>query len=169
MQSKIDYNRLAQLLGMLGSDFDGEVVNAARLAHKLVTTSGLCWADVIKNTPACGSAPLGAQTGRRRRGRGGKVSEDNDLDAATEAGFSAGVKQKPAQSVRTYNWRQWAEDIVRLEEDCLSAWEINFFGSYAASRRVEPSDKQRAIFVRVAERLDLALPERPRPENENAL
>jgi hypothetical protein len=149
---------------MCGSDFDGEVVNAARAAHRLANDLG-GWEVVIN---ASRNPPLGAQTGRRRGG-GGKVSEDNDLDAATEADFSAGVKQKPAQSVRTYNWRQWAEDIVRLEEDCLSAWEINFFGSYAASRRVEPSDKQRAIFVRVAERLDLALPERPRPENGNAL
>jgi hypothetical protein len=40
-------DRLAKLLGMLGSDRDGEVINAARAANKLVRSSGLTWFDVI--------------------------------------------------------------------------------------------------------------------------
>jgi hypothetical protein len=42
-----DRDRLIKLLGMLGSHFDGEVVNAARLIHKLVRNRQLEWNDLI--------------------------------------------------------------------------------------------------------------------------
>ena len=35
------------MLGLLGSDFDGEVANAGRLADKLVRSAGLTWPDII--------------------------------------------------------------------------------------------------------------------------
>jgi hypothetical protein len=40
--------RLARLLGMLGSDHDGEVLNAARLADRLVRSAGATWHDVVR-------------------------------------------------------------------------------------------------------------------------
>jgi hypothetical protein len=36
---------------MFGSDFDGEVVNAARLADRLVKSEGVTWPDVINPSP----------------------------------------------------------------------------------------------------------------------
>jgi len=42
-----DRDKLTRLLGMLGSDFDGEVANAGRLADKLVRAAGLAWSDII--------------------------------------------------------------------------------------------------------------------------
>jgi hypothetical protein len=44
-------DRLVKLLGMVGSAHDGEALNAARLADKLLRDAGLTWADVI-GTPA---------------------------------------------------------------------------------------------------------------------
>jgi len=38
--SALDRDRLAKLLGMLRADHDGEVVNAARAADRLVRRSG---------------------------------------------------------------------------------------------------------------------------------
>jgi hypothetical protein len=46
----VDRDRLAKLLGMLGSSHVGEVANAGRLADKLVRGAGLTWPDII--TPA---------------------------------------------------------------------------------------------------------------------
>jgi hypothetical protein len=43
----IDIRRLAKLLGMIGSAHDGEALNAARAANKLVRDCGLTWSDVI--------------------------------------------------------------------------------------------------------------------------
>jgi hypothetical protein len=45
--AEADRDRLAKLLGLLGSDYDGEVANAGRLADKLVRGAGLTWPDVI--------------------------------------------------------------------------------------------------------------------------
>ena len=40
-------DRLAKLLGMLGSDHDGERANAGRMADELIRANGLRWADVL--------------------------------------------------------------------------------------------------------------------------
>ena len=45
--AEADRDRLAKLLGLLGSAYDGEVANAGRLADKLVRSAGLTWPDVI--------------------------------------------------------------------------------------------------------------------------
>lgn len=43
----IDRHRLSRLLGMMGSNADGEALNAARAADRLVRQHGLTWPDVI--------------------------------------------------------------------------------------------------------------------------
>jgi preprotein translocase subunit SecF len=48
----IDRARLAALLGILGSKFDSEVVNAARMAERLRHKAGLTWRDIIVDVPA---------------------------------------------------------------------------------------------------------------------
>jgi hypothetical protein len=47
MLSTPDTQKLAKLLGMLGSAHDGEALNAARKAHQLVSRNGATWFDVI--------------------------------------------------------------------------------------------------------------------------
>jgi hypothetical protein len=42
-----DRQRLARLLGMTGSAHDGEALNAARLADRLVKDRGATWPDVL--------------------------------------------------------------------------------------------------------------------------
>jgi hypothetical protein len=43
----LDRERLAKLLGMLGSDHDGEVANAGRAADALVRRAGVTWPEVV--------------------------------------------------------------------------------------------------------------------------
>src|SRR5690349_5101123 len=47
MKARLDRERLAKLLGLLGSEHDGEVVAAARRADALVRGTGLTWRDVL--------------------------------------------------------------------------------------------------------------------------
>lgn len=42
-----DRERLSRLLGMFGSTYDGEVLNAARAAEKLIRNRGETWESVI--------------------------------------------------------------------------------------------------------------------------
>jgi hypothetical protein len=50
-------DRIAKLLGMLGSDHDGEVLNAARMADRLVREQGITWFDVLSVDPAQAPQP----------------------------------------------------------------------------------------------------------------
>lgn len=55
--SQTDRERLARLLAMFSSDYDGEVVNAARAAERLVKSAGVTWHDVLATTFAPGPPP----------------------------------------------------------------------------------------------------------------
>jgi hypothetical protein len=58
MLSRADRERLAKLLAMFSSTFDGEVLNAALSAERLVKQRGLSWQDVLLgDTNAPGSDP----------------------------------------------------------------------------------------------------------------
>ena len=43
----IDRERLIKLLGLLGSDHNGEIASAGRMADALIRDAGVTWADVI--------------------------------------------------------------------------------------------------------------------------
>jgi hypothetical protein len=60
--------KLAKVLGMLGSDHDGEVVTAGRRAHAMVKGAGLTWPEVIG--PGLSSKPEPSRPGRRWREAG---------------------------------------------------------------------------------------------------
>jgi hypothetical protein len=45
----LDRTRLACVLGMLGSDHDGEVLNAARAAERMRREAGLTWPEILKS------------------------------------------------------------------------------------------------------------------------
>jgi hypothetical protein len=51
MAEKFDRARLVKLLGMLGSDHDGEVLNAARHIEAMVRASGSDWDRLLSPTP----------------------------------------------------------------------------------------------------------------------
>ena len=46
----MDLDRLAKLLGMVGSVHDGEALTAARMADKLVRDAGMTWSQVVAST-----------------------------------------------------------------------------------------------------------------------
>ena len=50
--ARLDMAKLAAVLGMMGSEHDGEALSAARTAERLRRHSGLAWADLLRETPA---------------------------------------------------------------------------------------------------------------------
>ena len=48
----LDRDRLARVLGMLGSGHDGEALAAARLAERLRADAGLTWHQIVAAAPA---------------------------------------------------------------------------------------------------------------------
>jgi len=51
----LDRARLARVLEMIGSSFDGEALVAARRAHALVRGAGLTWEKLLTGTPGAAS------------------------------------------------------------------------------------------------------------------
>ena len=153
--------RLIQLLGMLGSGHEGEMVNAARLVCRFMTDHKLYWGDVIAeqiklSVNGSASTGLGAANRAAGGGRGEEAAEmKRKIDAAYQAGFQAGVNSRKPNG----DWKAWARSRANDDRDCISSWEFTFFSDFAGGRFAKPTAKQRAIFERVAERLDLELPE----------
>lgn len=162
-----DKIRLIQLLGMLGSTYEGERLNAATLAHKILTHHKLSWDELLN----CASATPGyvnrAAGGPKQWEEGFEAGLDRGAELARAAisaeytrGFSDGVKSAKELGIKAErHWRAWAKDRINNDADFLTDWEINFFGDFSVGRYAVPSAKQRAIFERVAGRLSLELPE----------
>jgi hypothetical protein len=51
MTRPLDRDRLRKLLGMLGSDHDGEVLNAARHIDALIKAAGASWQVLLPDAP----------------------------------------------------------------------------------------------------------------------
>jgi hypothetical protein len=53
----LDLDRLARVLGLLGSSHDGEVLAAARMAERMRREAGATWSQILAPTPAEPGAP----------------------------------------------------------------------------------------------------------------
>ena len=58
MAAKLDRVRLVKVLGMLGSQHDGEVLAAARLAQYMLGQAKMSWADLLNVKPGDEPEPL---------------------------------------------------------------------------------------------------------------
>jgi hypothetical protein len=140
--------RLIQLLGMMGSAHDGEVLNAARMAQKLIGSEALTWEEVF--------AP-------QSNGRD-YTHDTTQYQAGYAAGYAKGCKDGFASAVpQTYRargltWRGFALDLRNDHFDDLSEWEQGFVESFIERGWNNPTPKQRAIFERIADTLGVDCP-----------
>ena len=71
-----DRESLAKILGMIGSDHDGEVLSAARKANAMVRAAGLTWQQVLLVRP---SAAQSTPPAWKRPGEGDHVALATEL------------------------------------------------------------------------------------------
>jgi len=117
--------RLAQLLGMCGSDNDGEVTNAARLADRLVRQHGSTWLDVIGTD----AIPPPARPPRQ-------------ADRPSHA----------TDPLRQFPSRAAACRFVLRRQYLPTDWELTFTRSLASQRRITP--KQANVLRRLVLRAE---------------
>jgi hypothetical protein len=55
---KLDLDKLAKVLGMMGSDHDGEVMAAARMAIKMVKDANTTWHEVLGPKASASPSPF---------------------------------------------------------------------------------------------------------------
>jgi hypothetical protein len=142
--------KLTRILGMMGSSHDGEVLSAARAAQRFLGSLGATtWEEVLGNNSA-----------------GGKWTDD-DMEVAINAAYKKGYAAREADGkegeVQSFadvdSCPAFAELCLARYRHKLTEWEIGFCESWAEkSRYDEPSDKQRAIFQRLARKVGMVPP-----------
>lgn len=135
--------RLAQLLGMLGSAHDGEVLNAARLACRLIGSEAMTWTQVLNGED------------------GGSSNRDQEQ---YNFGYAAGYARATAEATITMRERKltWFAFVRELRDDFeeeLTTWEQGFVESFIERGWAKPTPKQRTIFERIADKFGLECPE----------
>jgi hypothetical protein len=143
--------RLIQLMGMTGSHFDGEAVNALRLAGQILEKHKLSWRELLANGNGAGSVGWLQQTNEllqqhingleKERDRLRRENERLRLKPRTERAADGGPGNHRAQA----RWilELWQNGEVRLNQfeqeflDTVQGWE----GPLTA--------KQRPIFDRI--------------------
>lgn len=95
-----DADRLPKLLGMLGSDQDGEVVNAARAALSLLRRNAMTFGDLVKGGGGNGYSPY--------------VSKAM-IEAAETRGYDRGYRKGSADAWESARKAQAANDARRSE------------------------------------------------------
>jgi hypothetical protein len=82
-KKKIDLKKLAKILGMLGSDAEGERDNAIKTALEMMKSAGATWQDVIKDPPPHKTPK--AKTAELAAAAHDIITADNVLDARRPA------------------------------------------------------------------------------------
>ena len=132
--SKNDADRLVKLLGMTGSTHDGEVLSAARLAHRYVHDHGLVWSDVIMPAHSAALAPPLRQPPPERQ---------------------PPAEPPPSQHVLADWPAQWRKArrlcLAQIDNPVLTPWERGFLANFRDWER--PSARQldalRGIAIKV--------------------
>lgn len=165
----INRDLLFKMLGRLGSDHDGEVLNAARMANKAVKDSGETWESVVLR----GEGLNGAATAHRFteddlryayvRGKG-EGDTEGYARAKTEGGSSAITfhsthafhsVERPGQE-----WREWTKAALANGRYMLRPIEIEVFEKFLAGGYNKPTPRMIETFWNsVANKLDQELPE----------
>jgi len=133
--------RLAQLLGMIGSTHDGEALNAARAAQRLLGSLSLTWEEVLSNETTQGYPEEFVR----------KVAQE-----AYAQGLQDGRTQATPKPRASYSG--YARMILANFPDILSDWETGFLDSWT-EKRYPPTEKQIAIFKRIAQKTGQPIPQ----------
>lgn len=132
---------LIKLLGMLGSDHEGEVLNAARMAQRLIGSEAMTWAEVMGAT-------------------NGQYMDPGAYNAGYAAGYAKAMSEdKARRHTKLMTWFVFVRELRDEYEDNLSEWEQGFVESFIGRGFARPTPRQRTVFENIAEKLGIDLPE----------
>lgn len=141
-----DQDRLVALLGLLSSDFDGEVLTAARKAQKLVKEADETWESVITGRKPDGTSNWwGQEQTQARPKQGGPTGSGGYHTHANRA--------RPESDHRTSDYgAHRAETLEMLKRrHLLTSFEVEFLESIEG--RDFLTEKQRPVFERIRRKM----------------
>jgi len=119
---QLDRDKLAKILGLLGSAESGEILSAARAADALIRTANTSWAEVLNQNVGAGKARALLAENAKLRLRAHQLLLENDAlrkKAARAHGILDGAKQ-------------WGQALVAL---AIAFDGIEFLSHQLAARR----------------------------------
>jgi hypothetical protein len=141
----VDRTRLAQLLGMLGSDFDGEVINAGRLAVRMVKEAGITWPQVLdgeRERVAVEAARVLLTENEQLQFRNRELQEE-----------LARLRRPPLPQTWTLPCTPGEQTAQAIEWTAiLTDWERSFITDMSERWR-PPTEKQQAILDRISSKI----------------
>lgn len=139
--------RLIQILGMMGSAHDGEILTAAKMAQRLLGSEATTWEEVLNG--------------------GSGYTEDIVRQVVTEAydkGFQDGITKALRENPLQYQaaprptWQSVARNMLENYTSYLTEWEQGFLESFINRRWANPTPKQKIIFDRLGSKTGVSLP-----------
>jgi hypothetical protein len=155
--SAADRGRRDKLIGMLGSSFDGERLNALGLLQRMADSYRVPIHELLL---AGGNSGIEAGFDRQRAERAEREARDANLRAQrAEQAVRAAQRASPAEPdpVAPKLPPDWRERFARAQQldhssRFLTEWEANFVGDVLARGTRWPSPKQAVVIVRILEK-----------------
>jgi hypothetical protein len=154
----MDRERLAMILGMLGSAHDGEVVNAARLAGRMLKEAGLTWPQVLDGERiATEAARVLLQENEELRARIAELSDRISDIAGSDVWMlkreNAELKDRLAELSGTPEQRREQLDLARRYVRHLDSFERDFLDTVAGWRG-QLTPRQQPIWSRIVAKVE---------------
>jgi len=154
----VDRERLAMILGMLGSAHDGEVVNAARLAVRMLKEARLTWPQVLDGERvATEAARVLLQKNEELRARidelCDRIGDIAGSDVWALKRENDELKDRLAELSGTPQQRREQVELVRLYARYLGPFETDFLNTVAGWHG-QLSPKQQPIWNRIVARIE---------------
>jgi hypothetical protein len=143
MTAEVD--QLAKRLGMLGSDFDGEVLVAARKAHALVINNDWTWPALLANGAA---ASLTEEQVNRVYAAGLQRGEVLGYQKGMADAQALGTPQAKGASIEVADDLAWLERILAAAEQAGANGHLDQFETdFSQSMRAKVARFGRGTFV----------------------
>jgi hypothetical protein len=146
--ASLDLGKFARIVGLLGSDHEGERSNAVTLGGRMLQTAGMRWEDFIE---AYRRAEIATEAAARLLDENAALKAENDQlrSAGTAVALWNDVGAKASDTCRA---AQWALDLRRRGDVWLSDFEVGFLRNCTTwTGRLTP--RMAPVFQRLMDRI----------------
>jgi hypothetical protein len=156
--SQTDHVRRQKLVGMLGSMFDGERLNALSMLQKMADTYKIPIHELLLDSG--GAVAASSSFDRPRAEQAERAAREAELrarraeQAARDAQYGRPAEPDPDAPKLPADWRDHFKEAQRLNRSrCfLTSWETNFVADVIDRGTRWPSPKQAVVIIRILEK-----------------
>lgn len=156
--SNTDYVRRQKLVGMLGSTFDGERLNALSMLQKMADAYKIPIHELLLDSG--GTVAASSSFDRQRAEHAERAAREAELraqraeKAARDAQYGRPAEPDPDAPKLPFDWRERFARAQKINQSryFLTSWETNFVDDVLARGTRWPSSKQILVITRILEK-----------------